>query len=203
MLILVFRPSPVDPNNCKSHTSGQVSRFPSPRLCNGTSSPFLSVAHLNILASVYVLWFGASNVLDSHRVVSVRLLLVRRGSSLLSVLLVLQLPPVRLGRLVSIRDALAASKGGLASIQLVALAGLLGLLELLKIDGLVAAESLAHVDHASSAVTEGSLELLALLRKGLDERRTEAVGGRVSVHHNALGLLEALRQGGTWRRGHS
>lgn len=178
----------------------QASLFPSPFLHDGIFDRLTFHRTAYYSPSVCIVVRCRLKAPVSYRIVSSRSLLVCRGSSLLSVLLVLQIPPVRLGRIVSICDALAASKGRLASIQLVALAGLLGLLELLEGDGLVAAESLAHVDHASPAVTEGSLELLALGRKGVDERRTEAVGGRVSVHHNALGLLEALRQGGTWRR---
>jgi hypothetical protein len=59
-------------------------------------------------------------------------------------------------------------------------------------DGLVAAEALAHVDHAALALAEAALELLALGREGFEEGRGEAFEGRVAGDEDAVAVLEAL-----------
>jgi hypothetical protein len=60
-------------------------------------------------------------------------------------------------------------------------------------DGLVAAETLAHIDHAAFALAEAAPELLALCRQGIEEWGREAFEGRVARDEDALGILEALR----------
>lgn len=110
------------------------------------------------------------------------------------VLFVLNLPPVLGRRLVAVRLAAAAGKGRPAGVQLVALA-VLGVGHGLVGDGHVAAEALAHVDHAALALAKALLELLALCRQLVDEGRAEAVGGRVALEHDAVGFLEALGEG--------
>ena len=116
---------------------------------------------------------------------------------LVPVLLILDLPPVprRLARAAGLAPGLA--EGALARVQLVALPGGVALLDVLEGGGLVAAEALAHVDHAAAALPEALLELLALGGQRLGERGPEALGGRVALDQDALGLLEALRQGGS------
>ena len=89
-----------------------------------------------------------------------------------------RLAPVQLAAVPRARGFLARS----AAFELVAHA-----------DGLVAAEALAHVDHAALALTEAALELLALRGEGVDERRGEAFEGRVAGDEDAVAVLEALR----------
>ena len=57
---------------------------------------------------------------------------------------------------------------------------------------LVAAESLAHVNHAAFALAKAALELLALCGEGLEEGRREAFEGRVAGDEDALRILQAL-----------
>jgi hypothetical protein len=60
-------------------------------------------------------------------------------------------------------------------------------------DGLVAAEALAHIDHAALALAEAALELLALRGESVEERWREAFDGRVPGDEDAVAVLEALR----------
>jgi hypothetical protein len=82
-------------------------------------------------------------------------------------------------------------------------------------DGPVAAEALSHIDHAPFALGIALLQLLALGRECVFERRAEAVAGGVAVdlgspsvvcgggvrvqvrgkYHDAVGVLEAEGQG--------
>jgi hypothetical protein len=57
---------------------------------------------------------------------------------------------------------------------------------------LVAAEALAHVNHAALALAEATPELLALCREGFEERRREAFEGRVAGDEDAVRILQAL-----------
>lgn len=117
------------------------------------------------------------------------LFLLLRRRLLSTKLLVLDLAPVlRLG-LVAVGGVDAAGEGGPAGVQLVAVARVLGGLEGLEGDGLVPAEALAHVDHAAPALAEPFLELLALGRQRLNQRRSQALGRRVPVDHDAFGFL--------------
>jgi hypothetical protein len=59
-------------------------------------------------------------------------------------------------------------------------------------DGLVAAEALAHVDHAALALTKPALELLAWRRQGGEEGLSEAFGSSVTLDHDTVGGLETL-----------
>ena len=82
---------------------------------------------------------------------------------------------------------------------------------------MVAAEALAHIDHAASvglgwvlvsrgaprrlgtqnslALAQALAQLLALGRQLLGQRRAEAFAGSVTLDHDAVGFLEALREG--------
>lgn len=94
----------------------------------------------------------------------------RRQSRLLgsSVLLVLELSPVRRDRLVATCLLYRAAESRGAGVQLVSLvavrSGPVAGLALVR-DGHVATESLAHVDHASLTLAETLLQLLALGRE--------------------------------------
>ena len=57
---------------------------------------------------------------------------------------------------------------------------------------LVAAESLAHVNHAAFALAKAALELLALCGEGLEEGRREAFEGGVAGNEDAVRILQAL-----------
>jgi hypothetical protein len=59
-------------------------------------------------------------------------------------------------------------------------------------DGLVAAEALAHVDHAAFTLAKAALQLLALRGEGVEERWGEAFGRRVPRDEDAVTVLEAL-----------
>ena len=65
-------------------------------------------------------------------------------------------------------------------------------------NGLVTSKAFPHVHHALLAFSIAVLQLLALCRESVDERRSEAVSGAVSVNHNAVGVLEAHGQGGAY-----
>lgn len=54
---------------------------------------------------------------------------------------------------------------------------------------LVAAEALAHVNHAALALAEAAFELLALCREGLKEGRREAFEGRMAGDEDAVRIL--------------
>jgi hypothetical protein len=57
---------------------------------------------------------------------------------------------------------------------------------------LVAAESLAHVNHAALALAKAALELLTLGGEGLEEGRREAFEGRVAGDEDAVRILQTL-----------
>jgi hypothetical protein len=59
-------------------------------------------------------------------------------------------------------------------------------------NGLVAAESLAHINHAALALAKAAFELLALCREGLEEGRREAFEGGVAGNEDAVRILQAL-----------
>ena len=63
-------------------------------------------------------------------------------------------------------------------------------------DGLVPPEALAHVHHAALAVAEPALQLLAGRREGVEERRGQALGGRVAGDEDAVRVLETGGQCG-------
>ncbi len=116
---------------------------------------------------------------------------------LLAKLLVLHLSPVPGGFLVPVRLASASRKGRFAGVELVSVARLVGAFDLVVRGGLVAAEALSHVDHAAAAFAVGLLELLALCRERVDVLGAQALERRVSLDHDAVGLLEAERQRGS------
>jgi len=58
-------------------------------------------------------------------------------------------------------------------------------------NGPVAAEALAHVNHALFALGVALLQLLALGGEGVFEGRAQTFAGRVSVDHDAVAILEA------------
>lgn len=106
-------------------------------------------------------------------------------------------PSVLTRRLLAIRR-LDIAKGALSSIQLVTRVIGTGLELHTRGDGLVAPESLAHVNHAALALAVALLELLAACGQRVDERGAKAVGGRVLVDHDAVGVLQAFGQCGTY-----
>ena len=124
----------------------------------------------------------------------------RRLLLLATVFLVLNFTPIGGFGFVAVGLLNGTGEGGAAGIELVAVAGGLGGLEAAEGDGLVAAEALAHVDHAAAAVAETLLQLLALSWQGLGQRGPQTLGGRVPLHHHALALLQALGQCGSWLR---
>lgn len=117
------------------------------------------------------------------------------GLLLFLVLLILYLTPVPGFGLVAIGLSCATGKGGLAGVELVALARVGTFFEVLEGDGLVAAESLAHVDHTASALAIAFAELLASGGEGLNERGAQAIRRRVALYHDAFAFLQALGQG--------
>ncbi|KAH0846516.1 hypothetical protein FOPE_12471 [Fonsecaea pedrosoi] len=68
-------------------------------------------------------------------------------------------------------------------------------------NGRVASESFSHVHQSAPAFAEPDLELLALLREGLEQRVGEALEGGVSLDEDAVAVLEALGQRITCRPG--
>jgi hypothetical protein len=58
-------------------------------------------------------------------------------------------------------------------------------------NGAVAAESLAHVDHALLALGVALLQLLALRGEGVLERRPQTLARRVALDHDAVAVLQA------------
>lgn len=50
------------------------------------------------------------------------------------------------------------------------------------------------------ALRQALLELLAFGGQVVDERRAEAVEGLVALDHDAVGFLEALREGLAWKK---
>jgi hypothetical protein len=63
-------------------------------------------------------------------------------------------------------------------------------------DGAVAAETLAHVNHALFAFGIALLELLTLRGQRILERRAQTVAGLVALDHDAVAILQAKRQRG-------
>jgi hypothetical protein len=63
-------------------------------------------------------------------------------------------------------------------------------------NGPVSAESLAHVDHALLALGVALLQLLALRREGVLERRPQTLARRVALDHDAVAVLQAEGQRG-------
>lgn len=116
----------------------------------------------------------------------------------LPILLILDLPPIPRLRLLPSRLLDRASKRRAARVQLSARRFRLRVHILRHADGLVAAEAFAHVDHAALALAVAALELLALRRQRVDQRRPQAVFGRVPVDHDAVGGLETGGEGLAW-----
>jgi len=116
----------------------------------------------------------------------------------LPILLILGLPPIP--RLWFLTGGLldGAAKRRATGIQLAARLLRLRVQLLAHGDGLVAAEALAHVDHPALALAVAPLELLALRRQRVDERRPQAVLGRVPLDHDAVGGLETGGEGLAW-----
>jgi hypothetical protein len=81
-----------------------------------------------------------------------------------AVLLIFDLPPISWFGFVAVGSPYGTREGGTAGIQLVSLARFLGRLECLERDWLVAAESLAHINHAPATLAEALLQLLAFCR---------------------------------------
>lgn len=126
-------------------------------------------------------------------------LLPLRGSLLLllqPVLFILNLPPIRRNRLITIRLLETTRKRRPPRVKLVSLVAARALRALhgLVRNGRVAAEALAHVDHAALALAVALFQLLALQRECVDEGLAQAVGGFVAMDHDAVGLLEAFGQ---------
>ena len=88
----------------------------------------------------------------------------RRLLLLATVFLVLDFTPIGGFGFVAVGLPDGTGKGGTAGVELVAVAGGLGGLEAAEGDGLVAAEALAHVDHASATLAEALPQLLAFDR---------------------------------------
>lgn len=61
---------------------------------------------------------------------------------------------------------------------------------------MVTSKPFPHVDHAALALAIPLFELLALCGKGFDEWRTEAIYRAVTLNEDAVGGLEAFREGG-------
>lgn len=64
---------------------------------------------------------------------------------------------------------------------------------------MVSPEAFAHVDHASLALAEATLQLLALGGEGVDQGRGEAFDGGVAVDEDAVAVLEAVGECRAWR----
>ncbi len=107
-------------------------------------------------------------------------------STLLPILLILHLPPIPLDWLIPTRLLNRSPKRRLPSIQLAATGTRSSFQLLAHSNGLVAPETLPHIDHAALALAVALLELLAFGGHRIEEGLSKAVGGLVPVHHNAV-----------------
>ena len=109
------------------------------------------------------------------------------------VFLILHFSPIPLLRLIPTCLLRCALKRRLARIQL--MAGCHAAFYLLaQGNRLISAKALAHIYHATLALSESLLELLAFGRHLIDEGWAKTVRGLVPINHHTVGFLEALRQ---------
>jgi len=102
-----------------------------------------------------------------------------------SVFLILKLSPVLLLRLMPTRLLRRAAKGRLPRIELMTRFRC-PLNSRAHGNRLIPSESLAHIYHTTLTVSQSLLQLLALCRHLVNERRTEAIGGLVPLYHDAV-----------------